>query len=230
MTFKTKTAKSTIIPLLTLGVQWVKSVSHYKDFWIGRDIGFSDDKDIQTQLRYQKLLFPHVRTQWKMYFFVPSVSPCIHHSCCVISGRHTSADCLGLTLVAGHCTTCRQWHNKGGSKGDICPRAQHFGGAKLRSKCYILITKCQMSADASNYNLQNVECHCQISSRSPRFAKRAIMNLSDVSRRSFCLQQLTLEYYRRSTRPGSNEVIHVKLRKRMSARFELFSSFMFLCD
>jgi len=31
-------------------------------------------------------------------------------------------------------------------------------------------------------------------------------------------------------RPGSNEVIHVKLRKRKSARFKLFSSFMFLCD
>jgi len=32
-----------------------------------------------------------------------------------------------------------------------------------------------MSADANNYNLQNVECHCKISSRSPRFAERAIM-------------------------------------------------------
>jgi len=29
---------------------------------------------------------------------------------------------------------------------------------------------------------------------------------------------------------GSNEVIHVKLRKRKSVRFELFSSFMFLCE
>ena len=41
---------------------------------------------------------------------------------------------------------------------------------------------------------------------------------------------ITLEYYRGSARPGSNEVIHVKLRKRKSACFELFSSFMFLCD
>jgi len=40
---------------------------------------------------------------------------------------------------------------------------------------------------------------------------------------------LTLEYYRGSARPGSNEVIHVKLRKRKSARFELFSSFLLLC-
>jgi len=42
-----------------------------------------------------------------------------------------------------------------------------------------------MSADASNYDLQNVECQslipsCKISSKSPRFAKRAITNLSDV--------------------------------------------------
>jgi len=76
-----------------------------------------------------------------------------------------------------------------GARGEISPRVQHFGGAKLLSECYVLITKYQMSADANNYNLQNVECHCEISSRSPRFAKRAIMNLSDVSRRSFCLQQ-----------------------------------------
>ena len=41
----------------------------------------------------------------------------------------------------------------------------------------------------NNYYLQYVECHYEISSRSPRFAKRAIMNLSDVSRWSFCLQQ-----------------------------------------
>jgi len=40
----------------------------------------------------------------------------------------------------------------------------------------------------------------------------------------------TLEYYRGSDRPGSNVVIRVKLRKRKSARFQLFSSFIFLCD
>jgi len=40
----------------------------------------------------------------------------------------------------------------------------------------------------------------------------------------------TLEYYRGSARPQSNEVIHVKLRKQKSAHFELFSTFMFLCD
>jgi len=33
----------------------------------------------------------------------------------------------------------------------------------------------------------------------------------------------TMEYYRGSDSPGSNEVIHVKLRKRKSARFQLFS-------
>jgi len=31
MTFKAKMAKSTVIPLLTLGVQRAKYVSHYKD-------------------------------------------------------------------------------------------------------------------------------------------------------------------------------------------------------
>jgi len=45
-----------------------------------------------------------------------------------------------------------------------------------------------------------------------------------------CQPGLTLEYYRGSARPWWNEVIYVKLRKRKSARFELFNSFMFLCD
>jgi len=63
MMFKAKTAKSTVIPLLTVGVQKVKSVSHYKYLGIVRDTELSDDKDIQTQLRYQKLLFPDVRAQ-----------------------------------------------------------------------------------------------------------------------------------------------------------------------
>jgi len=43
----------------------------------------------------------------------------------------------------------------------------------------------EMSADPSNYDSQNVECQSLIpsgkfSSRSPRFAKGAITNLSDV--------------------------------------------------
>ena len=75
MTFKAKTAISTVIPLLTLGVQRVKSVSHNKHLGIIRDIELSDDKDIQIQLRYQQFLFLDVRTQWKIYFFVPSVRP-----------------------------------------------------------------------------------------------------------------------------------------------------------
>ena len=48
-----------------------------------------------------------------------------------------------------------------GRKGDIRPRAQHIGDAKLRSKCYMIITKCEMSVDADNYDLQNVECQRQ---------------------------------------------------------------------
>jgi len=35
-----------------------------------------------------------------------------------------------------------------------------------------------MSANANIYILQNVECHGEISSRSPRFTKLAVMNLS----------------------------------------------------
>jgi len=53
MMFKSKSTKSTIIPLLTLGGQSVKSVTHYKYFEIVLDTELSDGKDIQRQLRYQ---------------------------------------------------------------------------------------------------------------------------------------------------------------------------------
>jgi len=43
------------------------------------------------------------------------------------------------SLFCGGCSApfagLGQWRNKRGARGDICPRAQHFGGAKLRSEC-----------------------------------------------------------------------------------------------
>jgi len=51
MTFKAKSAKSNVTPLLTLGGQNVKSVCKY--LGIVLDTEFSDDKDIQRQLRYE---------------------------------------------------------------------------------------------------------------------------------------------------------------------------------
>jgi len=85
----------------------------------------------------------------------------------------------------------RQWRSQGGKGKHLSPCAA-FWARKLMLECHVTITKCQMSADASNYNLQNVECQphipsCKISSRSPRFAKGAVMNLSDVLRRRWCL-------------------------------------------
>ena len=42
---------------------------------------FRDKCDINMkQWTSCKLLFPDVRTQWKMYSFVPYVSPCMHHN------------------------------------------------------------------------------------------------------------------------------------------------------
>jgi len=37
-----------------------------------------------------------------------------------------------------------------GWQGGICPRTHHFWASILRSKCYVIIPKCQMSADANN--------------------------------------------------------------------------------
>ena len=53
MTFKAKSAKSTVTPVLKLGGQYVKSVGQYKYLGIFLDTELSDDKDIETQLRYQ---------------------------------------------------------------------------------------------------------------------------------------------------------------------------------
>jgi len=55
----------------------------------------------------------------------------------------------------------------------------------------MLLKNYEMSADASDYDLQDVECQrllpsCEISSRLPKFAKWAVTNLSEVLR-SFCL-------------------------------------------
>jgi len=70
MTFKAKTTKNTVIPLLALGVQRVKYVSHYKYLGIVLDIDvqmtktFRDNCDINImQQTSSQLLFPDVRTQ-----------------------------------------------------------------------------------------------------------------------------------------------------------------------
>ena len=52
-TFKAKSAKSTVTPLLTLGGQYAKSVDQYNYQGIVLDTELSNDKDIQRQLRYQ---------------------------------------------------------------------------------------------------------------------------------------------------------------------------------
>jgi len=74
-------------------------------------------------------------------------------------------------------------------KGRYLSPGAAFWGRELRLECHVPITKCRMWADANKYELQNVECQslipsCKISSRSPRFAKRAITNHSDAVKAS----------------------------------------------
>jgi len=64
MTYKAKTAKSTFIPLLTLGVQRVKSVFHYKYLGIILDLELSDDKDFQRQLQYKHYAVNKLRSSF----------------------------------------------------------------------------------------------------------------------------------------------------------------------
>jgi len=55
-----------------------------------------------------------------------------------------------------------------------------------------------------------------------------IDNHAEIVFKSMVIRDKSLEYYRGSSRAGSNEVTHVKLRKRASAGFQLFSSFFFV--
>jgi len=56
---------------------------------------FRDNCDINiVQQKSCKPLFPDVSMQLKMYFFVPSVHPCMHHNYGVISGSHACKDCV----------------------------------------------------------------------------------------------------------------------------------------
>ena len=82
------TQKNTVIPLLTTGGQSVESFTQYKYLeTVVQNTELSDDKDIQRQLRYQccaanklRASFPDVPAQWKVWLFVPSAHPCMHHN------------------------------------------------------------------------------------------------------------------------------------------------------
>ena len=67
VTFKAKTVKSTVIPLLTL-VYRVKSIFHYKYLGIVLDVELSDDKDFQRQLRYQYCAANKLRASFSRFF------------------------------------------------------------------------------------------------------------------------------------------------------------------
>jgi len=83
-----------------------------------------------------------------------------------------------------------------GARGHLPPTVAVWGHQNWDRNITQWFKKCQMSADTNNYNLQNVKCQrvepsCEISSRSPRYAKRAVTNFSDILRQRFCqcLQQ-----------------------------------------
>ena len=114
-TFKAKSAKSNVTPLLTLAGQNVKSACKY--LRIAMDTEFSDDKDIQRQLRYEYCAANKLRASFsrcsiavkmvKMYFFVPFVRPCMHHNFGVISGSHACRECVWpIIFDAELYTTC----------------------------------------------------------------------------------------------------------------------------
>jgi len=114
MTFKAKSAKSTVTPLLKLGGQNVKSVDQYKYLGIVLDTELSDDKDIQRQLRYQYCAANKLRASIsrcsnavKNVLFVPFVRPCMHLNYGVISGSHACRGCVWHIILDEELyTTC----------------------------------------------------------------------------------------------------------------------------
>jgi len=95
-------------------VKNVKFVNHYKwGFnWIQssrmtKTFRYNCDIDIVQQTSCE-LLFPNVHLQLDMYFFVPSLCPCMHHNYGAISGIHACRDCVWpIILGTGLNTTCR---------------------------------------------------------------------------------------------------------------------------
>jgi len=114
MTFKAKSAKSTVTPLLTLGGQNVKSVNQYNYLGIVLDTELSDDKDIQRQLRYQYCAANKLRDSFsrcsnavKNVLFRSFSTPMYASNYCVISGSHTCRDCVWRIILAAELyTTC----------------------------------------------------------------------------------------------------------------------------
>jgi len=96
-----------------MGGENLKSVDQYKYLEAVLDTELPGDKDIQRQLRYQycaanklRASFSDVQTQLKMYFFVPFVRSCMHHSYGGISESHACKDCVWLVILdAGLYTT-----------------------------------------------------------------------------------------------------------------------------
>ena len=145
MTFKAKSAKSTVTSLLTLGSQMVKYVNHYKYLGIVLNTELADDKDIQRQLRYQYCTanFFWCSNAVKMYFFIPFVSPCMHHNNGVISGSHACRNCVWpMILDAELYTTC---------PGERVLVAIRFNvniptfEALLRKNAYLFLIRCRKS-------------------------------------------------------------------------------------
>jgi len=114
ITLKDKSAKSTVTPLLTVGGQNVQSVTTtniWGLYWIlssQMTKTFRENFDINiVQQTSWELLVPDVQMQLKMYFFVTSVRPCMHHKHGVISGSYACRDCVRpIILGAGLYTTC----------------------------------------------------------------------------------------------------------------------------
>jgi len=114
MTFKGKSAKSTVTPLLTLCGQKVKSADHYKYLGIVLILSsqvtktFRDDCDINIVRQTScEPLFPDVRMQLKKYFFIPVVLSYMHRNYGAMLRSHACRERLRVAYNFG----CRALYN-----------------------------------------------------------------------------------------------------------------------
>ena len=134
-TFKAKSAKSTVTPLLTLGGQYAKSVDQYNYQGIVLDTELSNDKDIQRQLRYQYCTANKLRGSFSQCsnvvengLFRSFSHPCMHYNYGVVSESHACRNCVWPMILAAELyTTFRgEWVLVANTFNVTCLHLRHY--------------------------------------------------------------------------------------------------------
>jgi len=95
MTFKAKTAKSAVIPIAVARYTKSKICCPLQNFMgLYEILSFQMTKTFRDNCNTKNLFFRMLERTEKMYFFISAVRPRMYHNYAVISGRHTSTNCV----------------------------------------------------------------------------------------------------------------------------------------